>query len=122
MHFKLDENADPRWRLPLEKAGHGASTVIEEALAGSEDPIIAKVCLDNQFTLLTVDQGFAQILHYPPQRYPGIIVLRHPKPTLAGMRKLVEQVAEALIRESPAGKLWIVEPGRIRIHRPRITE
>ena len=119
MHFKLDENADPRWRLPLEHAGHFVSTVSEEALSGSDDDVIAKVCLQKRFALITVDQGFAQIIHYPPQQYPGIIVLRHPKPTLAGMRKLIAQIADALNRQSVDGELWIVEPGRIRIHRSR---
>jgi predicted nuclease of predicted toxin-antitoxin system len=122
MHFKLDENADPRWRLPLEHAGHLVSTVSDEALTGSDDDLIAKVCSENGFALITLDQGFAQIIHYPPDRYSGIIVLRHPKPTLAGMRNLVAQIAEALKRQSPAGELWIVEPGRIRIHQPRTPE
>jgi hypothetical protein len=43
-------------------------------------------------------------------------VLRHPHPTLPGMLALVRQVAATLSEESPAGRLWIVEPGRIRIH------
>jgi len=32
------------------------------------------------------------------------------------MRILVETLIDALNRESPAGNLWIVEPGRLRIH------
>ena len=122
MHLKLDENANPRWRSPLEHAGHSVSTISEEVLAGSDDAVVAKVCLENRFTLVTVDQGFAQIIHYPPDRYSGIIVLRHPKPTLAGMKILIEQIAEALKRQNPAGELWIVEPGRIRIYRPRTSD
>src|SRR5437667_7461069 len=68
--FKLDENADPRWRLPLEHAGHFVSTVSEEALSGSDDDVIAKVCLQKRFALITVDQGFAQIIHYPTPPIP----------------------------------------------------
>ena len=52
----------------------------------------------------------------------GLIVLRHPHPTLAGMRRLVQQVALAVGQNSPAGQLWIVEPGRIRIHLNRPEE
>ena len=51
MHFKLDENADPRWRLPLEHAGHFVSTISEEGLSGSDDDIIAKVSLQKRFAL-----------------------------------------------------------------------
>lgn len=116
MRFKLDENADPRWRTPLEADGHHVSTVTEEHLQGSEDTVIAQVCKDLDLCLITVDKGFAQILEYPPNQYPGIIVLRHPAPSLAGMRDLVEQIASAVKTRSPRGRLWIVEPGRIRIH------
>ena len=31
MHFKLDENADPRWRLPLEHAGHFVSMYLKRS-------------------------------------------------------------------------------------------
>jgi len=116
MRFKLDENADPTWRIPLEDAGHQVSTVAEEHLLGSKDTIIAKTCKDEGLCLITADMGFAQIIEYPPNRYPGIIVLRHPAPSLDGMRKLVEQIAAAVKTRSPQGRLWIVEPARIRIH------
>ena len=66
--------------------------------------------------MITVDLDFAQILDYPPEDHAGLIVLRHPRPTLGGMRSLVRQVALAVEQESPVGRLWIVEPGRIRIH------
>ena len=68
--------------------------------------------------LITADLDFAQVLQYPPEKYVGIIVLRHPHPTLVGMRTLIRQIVVALSNESPVGRLWIVEPGRIRIHEP----
>jgi len=116
MRFKLDENVGPSWRKPLEAGGHVVSTVAEEHLQGSPDPIIAQTCRDTGFCLITVDLGFAQILQYPPIDYPGIIILRHPSPSLAGMKALMDQVVAALKTRSPDGRLWIVEPGRIRIH------
>lgn len=116
MHFKFDENADARWRAPLEDAGHTVSTVAEEKLRGETDATIAAVCRSLDMCLLTLDVDFAQTTAYPPVEYPGIIVLRHPKPTLQGMLLLVRQVVVMLQRESPRGRLWIVEPGRIRIH------
>jgi len=116
MRFKLDENADPSWRIPLEEAGHGVSTVAEERLRGSQDSVIAQTCKNVGLCLITADLGFAQILEYPPDRYPGIIVLRHPSPTLAGMTQLIRQIVTAVKTQSPKGHLWIVEPNRIRIH------
>lgn len=115
MHFKFDENADPRWRVPLEAAGNTVSTVTEEKLQGQADVTIAAVCRSLDMCLLTLDVDFAQTTAYPPGDYAGIIVLRHPKPTLRGMLSLVQQVVIMLQRESPHGRLWVVEPGRIRV-------
>lgn len=116
MHFKFDENADPRWRLALEEAGNIVSTVAEEKLQGETDATVSAVCRSLDMCLVTLDLDFAQTTVYPPAAYPGIIVLRHPKPTLNGMLSLVRQVVTMLQRESPRGRLWIVEPGRVRIH------
>ena len=116
LRFKLDENADPRWREPLVEAGHDVSTATEQSLQGGEDLVLAEACRAERRCLVTLDVDFAQILDFPPQEYSGLIVLRHPPPTLAGMRDLVRQLAVAVERESPLGRLWIVEPGRIRIH------
>lgn len=116
MQFKLDENCDPRWRAPLIKAGHAVSTVFDEDLQGAEDETIASACRSEGRCLITADLDFAQLLDFPPENYSGFIVLRHPRPTLAGMQALIAQVVLAVSRESPSGRLWIVEPGRIRIH------
>ena len=43
-------------------------------------------------------------------------MLRHPRPNLKRLSDLLRQVVSALQAESPQGKLWIVKPGRIRIH------
>ena len=116
MRIKLDENADPRWREPLERHGHQVSTAAEESLQGAKDSAVAETCRRLDCCLITADLDFSQILEFPPEDYPGLIVLRHPRPTLAGMSRLVQQVAAALAQDSPRGRLWIVEPGRIRIH------
>jgi len=118
LRFKLDDNADPRWREPLAQVGYEVSTVAEESLQGAEDEVVAEVCQKEERCLITADLDFAQILDYPPEKYVGLIVLRHPHPTLAGMARLIRQIVAALPNESPVGRLWIVEPGRIRIHEP----
>lgn len=73
-------------------------------------------CLEEHRCLVIADLDFAQTIQYQPNEFSGLIVLRHPNPTLKGMLELVRQVAVALNEESPQGRLWIVEPGRIRIH------
>ncbi|TKB81645.1 MAG: hypothetical protein E8D45_01715 [Nitrospira sp.] len=116
MRFKLDENCDPRWQAPLLAAGHTVASVFDEGLQGAEDETIASACRSEGRCLITADLDFAQLLDFPPETYSGFIVLRHPRPTLAGMQALLEQVVLAVGKESPFGRLWIVEPGRIRIH------
>jgi len=116
--FKFDENLDPRWREPLLTQGHQVSTVDEEPLRGTDDSTLAETCRLSNRCLITADLDFAQQLLYPPDKYAGLIVLRHPNPTLAGMKKLVQHIATAIEKDSPTGQLWIVEPGRIRIRKP----
>lgn len=118
MRFKLDENADPRWREPLLAAGHHADSVADEQLGGADDPIVAAACQADGRCLITADVGFGQILEYPPGKFAGIVVLRHPRPTISGMLALIRALVSAVQRESPVGRLWIVEPGRIRVHSP----
>ena len=42
-------------------------------------------------------------------------------PTLELLERLIRQFLRALTQMSVAGKLWIVEPGRIRIHQSEIN-
>ena len=52
-----------------------------------------------------------------PSRYAVIAVLRLPqKPSAAHLAALVQTLTEALEAEQLKGKLWIVEPGRVRIY------
>jgi len=115
LQFKFDENLNPIWRDPLRRAGHRVSTVVEEGLAGIDDESLAATCKRLNLCLITADMGFAQPLRYPPAKYHGLIILRHPKPSLSRMYGLIQQVVEALRGDTPAGRLWVVEPGRIRI-------
>jgi hypothetical protein len=55
-------------------------------------------------------------LNFDARYTPGIVVLRGPNDLFATTGKLVETLAEALKREKPEGRLWIVELERIRIH------
>ena len=41
MHFKLDENADPRWRQPLEQTGHVWPA--RKAIRTREEPALGAV-------------------------------------------------------------------------------
>jgi predicted nuclease of predicted toxin-antitoxin system len=116
LKFKLDENISYQLQDIFKTANYEVSTVKAENLAGSPDSKLAEVCRMERKCLITLDDGFSQILQYPPQHYAGIIVLRHPRPTLSSIRDLLSQIIDQISPENILGKLWIVEPGRIRVH------
>jgi len=115
MKIKFDQNMDPRGAVLLRQAGHEVSTVKEQNLAGAEDAVIAEVCKKELRCLVTLDLDFANAVVYQPQEYFGLVVLRHPKPTAGRLLDLVRQLNTALLTMNPIHKLWIVEPGRIRV-------
>jgi predicted nuclease of predicted toxin-antitoxin system len=84
--FKLDENLSATLKVPLVADGHDVTTVNDESLRGAADARVAAACRAESRCLITADEGFAQILRYPPDAYAGIIVLRHPRPTLRHWR------------------------------------
>lgn len=116
--FKLDENMDPRCKEILAQEGYEVIMVQEERLSGATDIEISEAARAEGRCLITLDLDFADVPAFPPHWYPGIIVLRHPKPSTRGLLSLVKQLARTLQVQDPEGKLWIVEPGRLRIREP----
>ena len=74
MRFKLDENIDARLTALLHEAGHDATTVREQGLHGTEDPDLFNYCVSEARSLVTLDLDFSNVLRYPPERTPGVIV------------------------------------------------
>lgn len=115
MRFKLDENLPVEAADILQQAGHDAETVHAEQLAGINDQRLSIVCQEEQRILITLDLGFADIRNYPPENYPGFVVLRSKRqdnPTILG---IIQNLVGTFEKEDVAGKLWIVEEKRIRI-------
>jgi predicted nuclease of predicted toxin-antitoxin system len=117
MRFKLDENIGSRSARLFPEAGHDVETVFEERLSGASDEVIFETCIREKRCLLTRDLDFADIVRFPPHEAPGIAVLRLPNSvSLSLMERSVSDLLSMLDAEPIAGRLWIVEPGRIRIH------
>jgi predicted nuclease of predicted toxin-antitoxin system len=114
--LKLDENIDARLARILRGAGHDAVTVREQDLHGTDDIDLYQVCISENRALVTLDLDFSNILRYTPEGTQGLVVLRGPDDLFVTTRILVETLIEALNKEDPLNQLWIVEPGRVRIH------
>jgi hypothetical protein len=73
--------------------------------------------------LITLDRDLGQVLRFPPEKSAGIVIIElGPR---AGHRSLLDRTREFLAMlgtHSPERALWIVEPGRVRIHLERDAE
>jgi len=115
MKFKIDEN------LPLEIAellwtvGYDALTVIEQELRGEGDALISETCLREGRVLVTLDLDFADVRVYPPQQFPGFMVLRVRQQDKHHLIAVFRRVIALIEQEPVEHHLWIIEENRVRI-------
>lgn len=117
MKIKLDENIGRRGLSLLKEAGHDVMTVVEQMLGGASDVKLFNVCAEEERVLVTLDHDFGQVLRFPPEKSPGLVILEPGTPLTP--RALLDRLSDFLAlaeTQSPVGALWIVEPGRVRVH------
>ncbi len=114
MRFKLDENFGISIQRLIVEQGHDCITVRDENLTGAPDPDVLKAAVGEDRVLMTMDLDFGNVSVYPPEKTGGI----HPpgRVSLPLLQMLVRQVLIVLGKRTIRGRLWIVEPGRIREH------
>ncbi len=101
--------------------GHVADDVRELAMGAANDRRIAAYAQSHALCLLTRDGDFGNVLDYPPANYAGIVVIETP---VHGSRALVLNLLAAFMESLPmleplSGKLFIVEPGHVRVRTGR---
>ena len=117
MKFKLDENLGSRTAGLIAESGHDVETVAQEKLSGTSDARLIEICIAEHRCLISLDLDFADVLRFPPSNTPGITVLRLPRvASLSLLPGLVRSLLSALQTASIAGRLWVVEAGRIRVY------
>ncbi len=117
MKFKLDENIGRRGLELLRAAGHDVMTVRDQGLGGAADQRLFDVCAGEGRVLVTLDHDFGQVRRFPPERSAGIVILEiGPRATIDALLDRMKTLLALLQTRSVAGALWIVEPGRVRIH------
>ncbi len=115
LRFLTDEDIPRSTARVLRDAGFDAVDVRDVGLRGkSDDEVFAYACQDNRL-IITCDMGFSNILHFPPSKNPGILVVRIPDSEPIDrfnqeVRRAVEEVGDNLSHH-----LAIVEIGRVRL-------
>jgi predicted nuclease of predicted toxin-antitoxin system len=115
--FKLDENLGWSVRNLIQDAGHDCRTVIDEGLSGAPDRDVLDAAVSEKRVLVTMDNHFGNVFAYPPRLHQGVALLSAPGGcSRQRIEDLVKTLLEALTDRDITGRLWIIEPGRIRIH------
>ena len=84
----------------------------------SEDTLVIEKAREINAILLSLNGDFADIVTYPPRKYLGIVALQmrnHAEALPQLLRRLTAYLAAHLTMEHYRGKLFVVEPDRIRI-------
>lgn len=115
MLFKLDENLPATAVAMLRDAGHDAITVLQQGMGGEPDARVAGAIRSEVRALVTLDLGFSDIRAYPPEDYPGIIVLRLARQDKSSIEATLRNLLPILRQEPLAGHLWIVEENSMRM-------
>jgi predicted nuclease of predicted toxin-antitoxin system len=115
MRFKTDENLPMEVTERLLQRQHDAISVPEQHRAGQADPLVAQICQSENRALVTCDLDFSDIRAYPPEDYPGIIVLRPAVQTVSSLPRLMSRVLPLLDQEPLDGHIWIVDDHQVRI-------
>ncbi|MEW6106109.1 MAG: DUF5615 family PIN-like protein [Bacillota bacterium] len=119
MRFKLDENFGPWAQEPFRQRGLDCPSVYDQGLRGADDQAVLRAAVGEQRILVTMDGDFGNVVAYPPEQTAGIVVLKVlGRASRTSILKLIEAFLDTASGHEMGGRLWIVEPGRIRKHEP----
>lgn len=118
--FLVDEDLPRSLTRRLRAAGFAVEDVRDIGLRGQPDDAILAHAVARGLVLVTGDAGFGNLIRFPLGSHPGIVIARFPNEVPAGaLSEALVRALQGLSDPDLAGSLAIVEPGRIRLRRPR---
>ena len=118
LRFFIDQCVPRLVSDALLSAGYQTERVKDHLPIDSPDPKVIAQAQTLAAILLTLNGDFADIINYPPANYRGIIALQlknSPKALPAIMMRLLTHLNEQPEADHYQGKLFLIEPHRIRI-------
>jgi predicted nuclease of predicted toxin-antitoxin system len=112
--IKFDENLPAELVADFRTAGIDAVTVGDQGLTGSADAIILDAVRREGRIIMTMDKGIADVRAYPPNEYPGIILIRSASAGRSATMSLVRRHLPALIGRDLQGRLLVLTERGIR--------
>jgi predicted nuclease of predicted toxin-antitoxin system len=123
MRLKLDENLRRLAAEILRESGHDVETVPSQNLKSASDQTLIDKCRAESRCLITLDLDFGNPIVFRPKNYSGIVVLRLPSnPSHDDLIACIGTLNAALAMGEVAGKLWIIQRGRIRQYQDPAAE
>ena len=118
LHFFSDQCVPTEITDFLKRHNHRVTLLREVLPIHSADPVVIAKAKELGAMLLSLNGDFSDIVAYPPSDYSGIVAIQlhnHPEVIPVLMERLVTFLAGNPEQEFYHGKLFIVEPHRIRI-------
>jgi predicted nuclease of predicted toxin-antitoxin system len=118
LRFFADHCVPRAVQTSLASAGHEVLALKDHLPTDAPDPSVIAKAQELDAVLLSVNGDFMDIVTYPPADYKGIIGLQvrnHPEVLPEIVRKLLEYLTAHPDPAHYEGKLFLVEPHRIRV-------
>lgn len=118
LHFFSDHCVPAEIIQTLQHHQHQVTQLKNVMPPNSPDPKVIEKSRELKAVLLSLNGDFSDIVAYPPKNHSGIVAIQlhdHPETIPALMERLVTFMRANPLQDFYAGKLFIVEPHRIRI-------
>lgn len=118
VRFFSDHCVPTQITATLRNAGYQVTTVSEVLPVRSPDPIVIRKAVELNSILLTLNGDFSDIVAYPPRNYLGIVAFQlhnHPEVIPNLLSRLTSYLQSHPDPLHYHGKLFLIEPHRIRI-------